>query len=83
MSTIRFQGLTAALLLLVGLITTPHGLPPFFGAATKMGINLMNLQANVQMQTETYSLGLGAVQVPADKRWGAQTQRSLQPLGAH
>ena len=30
----------------------------------------------VQMRTETDSLG--AVQVPADKLWGAQTQRSLQ-----
>ena len=28
------------------------------------------------MRTETDSLG--AVQVPADKLWGAQTQRSLQ-----
>jgi fumarate hydratase class II len=31
---------------------------------------------SVQMRTETDSLG--AVQVPADKLWGAQTQRSLQ-----
>lgn len=31
---------------------------------------------SAQMRTETDSLG--AVQVPADKLWGAQTQRSLQ-----
>ena len=31
---------------------------------------------SVQMRTESDSLG--TVQVPADKLWGAQTQRSLQ-----
>ncbi len=36
------------------------------------------VQALVMMQTRTETDGFGAIDVPADRLWGAQTQRSLQ-----
>src|SRR5687768_12195879 len=46
-------------------------------SGTAIEEKLMSQQASEQKQTRTETDSMGAIDVPADKYWGAQTQRSL------